>query len=201
MSHKFTLALVLALVFAGVAVAHDEPRRAKTIKAPLVTAYQACTAPNTVTSGPTPVPACSPPVRNDEVCGFQGPFFRAGYGKAAGVTTPLGDLTLNFTAKNLSPGCEGRKLCAVASVRLTTERCVQSPCTVDIPQWLSDTITGCCVVTAGTCRVSTSINREMLGVLEQGEKTGIEISGCGLKRVDGPNPPSSYTFTCGVLAP
>jgi hypothetical protein len=189
------------LLAASLAGAHDEPRRAKTIKAPLVTAYKPCTSPNTMTAGPIPVPACSPPVRSDTECGFQGPFFRAGYGKAAGVTTPLGDFKLSFTAKNLGPGCEGRTLCAVASVRLTTERCLQSPCTIDIPQWLSNTITGCCVVNGGACRVSTSINSEMLGVLQQGEKTGIEIRGCGLKRVDGPNVPSDFTFTCGVLAP
>jgi len=41
----------------------------------------------------------------------------------------------------------------------------------------------------------------MLGTLLQGEKTGIEILGCGLKRLDGPNPPSGPTFSCGVLAP
>lgn len=202
MSRFIPLTLACVLAFAGLAAAHDEPRRGKAIKAPLVTAYEACTSPNTVTAGPVPVPACAPPTRSDALCGFQGPFFRAGYGKAAGITTPLGDLLFNFTAKNLAPGCEGRKLCATASVRLTTERCQGGQsCTVDIPNWLSDTITGCCVVTGGTCRVRTSINREMLGTLQQGEKTGIEIRGCGLKRIDGPNPPSGYTFTCGVLAP
>ena len=53
----------------------------------------------------------------------------------------------------------------------------------------------------GQCRVTTSINSEMLGTLVPGGKTGIEILGCGLKRLDGPTPPSGLTFSCGVLAP
>jgi hypothetical protein len=76
-----------------------------------------------------------------------------------------------------------------------------APCTFDLPQWYVDSVTGCCVVASGECRVSTSINSEMLGTLLQGQKTGIEILGCGLKRLDGPNPPSGLTFSCGVLAP
>jgi hypothetical protein len=193
--------VAVAMLLGSQAWGHDEPRRAKTIKAPLVTAYKACTSPNTMTAGPIPVPACSPPAREDDICGFQGPFFKSGYGKASGITTPIGDFKLSFTAKGLNPGCEGRKLCAVASVRITTERCLAGSCTFDLPTWLSDTITGCCIVESGTCRVNTSINSEMLGVLEQGEKTGIQILGCGLKRMDGPSLPTGLTFGCGVLAP
>jgi len=197
------LALVALVVAATVrpAAAHDEPRRAKTIRAPLITAYLACTNPNTVTAGSIPIPACSPPERSDSECGFEGPFFKAGYGKAAGTTTPIGDFKLSFVAHNLGPGCEGRKLCSVASLRITTQRCLASPCSFDLPNFLNDSVTSCCVVTGGTCVVSTTFNSEFLGALKQGEKTGIEITGCGLKRVDGPNLPTGYTFTCGVLAP
>src|SRR5262245_62462252 len=181
---------------------HDEPKRAKSVKAALITAYEPCTSPNTTTAGSSlAIPACSPPLRSDPACGFQGPFFRSGYAKASGVTTPIGDFRLGFVAKNLNPGCEGRKLCAVAAVRVTTDRCVQKPCTFDLPQWFVDSVTGCCIVAGGECRVSTSINSEMLGTLQQGEKTGIEITGCGLKRLDGPNAPAGMTFSCGVLAP
>ena len=181
---------------------HDEPKRAKSVKAALITAYEPCTLPNTVTQGSSlTIPACSPPARSDPECGFQGPFFTAGYAKASGVTTPIGDFRLSYVAKNLNPGCEGRKLCAVAEVRVTTDQCQMKPCTFDLPQWFVDSVTGCCIVAGGQCRVSTSINSEMLGTLTPGGKTGIEILGCGLKRLDGPNPPSGLTFSCGVLAP
>jgi len=181
---------------------HDEPKRAKSVKAALITAYEPCTLPNTVTQGSSlTIPACSPPARSDPECGFQGAFFTAGYAKASGVTTPIGDFRLSYVAKNLNPGCEGRKLCAVAEVRVTTDQCQMKPCTFDLPQWFVDSVTGCCIVAGGQCRVSTSINSEMLGTLTPGGKTGIEILGCGLKRLDGPNPPSGLTFSCGVLAP
>jgi len=181
---------------------HDEPKRAKSVKAALITAYEPCTLPNTVTQGSSlTIPACSPPARSDPECGFQGAFFTAGYAKASGVTTPIGDFRLSYVAKNLNPGCEGRKSCAVAEVRVTTDQCQMKPCTFDLPQWFVDSVTGCCIVAGGQCRVSTSINSEMLGTLIPGGKTGIEILGCGLKRLDGPNPPSGLTFSCGVLAP
>jgi len=181
---------------------HDEPKRAKSVKAALITAYEPCTLPNTVTQGSSlTIPACSPPARSDPECGFQGAFFTAGYAKASGVTTPIGDFRLSYVAKNLNPGCEGRKSCAVAEVRVTTDQCQMKPCTFDLPQWFVDSVTGCCIVAGGQCRVSTSINSEMLGTLTPGGKTGIEILGCGLKRLDGPNPPSGLTFSCGVLAP
>ena len=181
---------------------HDEPKRAKSVKAALITAYEPCTSPNTVTQGSSlPIPACSPPERSDPECGFQGPFFTAGYAKASGVTTPIGDFRLSYVAKNLNPGCEGRKLCAVAEVRVTTDQCQMKPCTFDLPQWFVPSVTGCCIVAGGQCRVTASINSEMLGTLIPGGKTGIEILGCGLKRLDGPNPPSGLTFSCGVLAP
>lgn len=191
----------LALLAPATASAHDEPRRAKSVKAALITAYEPCTNPNTVTAGASSFPACSPPVRSDPLCGFQGPFFKAGYAKANGVTTSMGDFRLSYVAKSLNPGCEGQRLCAVAQVRVTTDRCVEKPCTLDLPQWYVDSVTGCCTVLGGACRVSTSINNEMLGTLAPGEKTGIEILGCGLKRISGPNPPSGLTFSCGVLAP
>ncbi len=194
--------LVCPLLARRAGAQHDEPKRAKSVKAALITAYDPCTSPNTTTQGSTiAIPACSPPVRSDSECGFQGPFFKSGYAKASGVTTPVGDFRLSFVAKNLNPGCEGRKLCALAAVRVTTDRCELKPCTFDLPQWYVDSVTGCCVVAGGECRVSTSINSEMLGTLLQGEKTGIEILGCGLKRIDGPNTPSGLTFSCGVLAP
>jgi len=181
---------------------HDEPKRAKSVKAALITAYEPCTSPNTVTQGSSlTIPACSPPARSDPECGFQGAFFTAGYAKASGVTTPIGDFRLSYVAKNLNPGCEGRKSCAVAEVRVTTDQCQMKPCTFDLPQWFVDSVTGCCIVASGQCRVSTSINSEMLGTLTPGGKTGIEILGCGLKRLDGPNPPSGLPFSCGVLAP
>lgn len=182
-------------------VAYDEPRRAKVIKSPLITAYKECTAPNTVTAGSLAFPACHPAEREDSICGFEGSFSRSGFGKAAGQTTATGDFKLSFTVRQLSGGCEGRTLCAAASVRVTTERCVGGPCSFDLPSWIGASPTGCCIVRSGGCTISTSVNRELLGALEPGEKTAVVLHQCGLKRIDGEAPPAGLTFTCGVLAP
>ena len=82
------LAVVLLLAAGRALATHDEPKRAKAIKAPLVTVYQPCTVPNTQTLGFPSLPACSPPVRMDPVCGFtDAATQQSGYGKAS-ATSP-----------------------------------------------------------------------------------------------------------------
>ena len=194
--------LLAGLLSVSVAHAtHDEPRRGKSIKAPLITAYKACLAPDTTAGGTLGIPACKA-IRNDAECGFGGPFFSNGFGKADGTATPQGDFKLSFVARNLNPGCEGRKLCAVASLRMTTENCADAPCTVELPDFVSNSVTACCVVQGGACSVSTTFNSEYLGAIVRGTGTGLEITGCGLRRMDGPDVPASgYTFACGLLVP
>ena len=61
--------------------------------------------------------------------------------------------------------------------------------------------TACCTVANGNCKLKTSINTEVFDALRLGERAGIELLGCGLRRRDGPTPPTDLTFVCGMLAP
>jgi len=191
--------MLLLAVEAG--ATHDEPGKGKSARASLVTAYEPCTSPNTTTSGLTPWPACSPPVRSDPVCGFGNLPVTIANGRAKAKTRPF-DVEFAFAAKGLPLSCEGLTLCGVVSIRVSTDRCVDSPCTLqDLINVTGTEATSCCVVQRGVCSVRSSINREIFDALRAGERAGIQILGCGLKRIDGPNPPAGNTFECGILAP
>lgn len=187
--------------YAAAWATHDEPGKGRAAKAALVTAYQACTSPNTTTSGLLPFPACNPPVRSDPLCGFDYQTVSSSSGRVKARTRNF-DVDLTMTAKGLSVGCEGLTLCGVASVRVTTDRCLETPCTVmDMIDILGTQPTACCIVEKGMCTVRTTINNEIFDALRYGERAGIEVLGCGLRRINGPNPPTAHTFSCGLLAP
>ena len=197
------LTAVLVVRWVGVARAtHDEPGRGRSVKMPLVTSYAPCTSPNDETlGGNPPLPACSPPVRNDPQCGFQLPDQMHGQGKASAVSQTNGDIELKLTAKGLL--CEGYQLCGSLSFRATTDRCKNgSACTViDIINWTAPSGgTGCCLVTGGQCRIKTTVNAIRFDTVNAGDRAGVELLGCGLKRVTGPALPSDLTFRCGPLA-
>jgi hypothetical protein len=206
-AHRWSRSLLVAALVAAAVVRatwafHDEPRRARTFKATLVTAYVPCTSPNTVTTGVPALPACYPAVRSDPVCGFQSAnFLDAGFGRASGKSRTSGDIQVIVSAKGLAQGCEGQTLCGLVTVRATTHRCAQGPCTVPDVTFTGSTPTACCVVTNGNCYVSTTIDSEVLGTLVAGDRTGVEVLGCGLRRVTGPSLPSFDTFHCGTLTP
>ena len=200
--HVMRVVLAATLVVAGTASAnHDEPKRAKTIKAPLVTAYQPCTNPNTVTTGSPALPACYPAVRMDELCGFTNATYLSGHGKAAGGARANGDFEIRIIAKGLNTGCEGRTLCGIVRVRATTHRCSLGTCTVSDLDFQGSSPTACCIVQSGYCKVQTTINSEILRTLVPGDRTGVEVFGFGLKRTDGPDLPTGHTFTSGGLTP
>jgi hypothetical protein len=202
------LALVAAVALPHRATAtHDEPGRGRAVKTPLVTAYHPCTAPNTVTRGANPVPACTPPQKVDTLCGFDLPSQRNGSGKVSAVSLENGDIYLKVTARGLGIGCEGRRLCGTLSFRGTTDRCEQGEsCTViDLIDWVADSSQGCCVVQGGFCRLKTTVNAIRFDTVRSGDRAGVELFGCGLRRMDGTNPPSadpptSPSFRCGPLA-
>ncbi len=200
---QITAASAALVMAAGIAWAtHPEPGRGRTVKMPLVQAYAACTSPNTFTAtdGAPPLPACTPPVLNDANCTFGLADMLHGSGKASAVSTSTGDIELKLLAKGLL--CEGYRLCGALSFRATTDRCQSGPsCTViDITDWIADTPTGCCVVTNGICRLKTTVNAIRFDTIRQGDRAGVELFGCGLKRMDGPNPPSALSFRCGPVA-
>jgi hypothetical protein len=202
------VALVASTMLAPEALAtHDEPGRGRSVKSPLVTAYKACTAPNTQTRGTNPLPACTPPQQYDTVCGFDIPSQRNGNGKVSAVSLENGDIQLKVTARGLGIGCEGRRLCGILSFRGTTDRCVDGEsCTViDVIDYVADTPTGCCIVQSGFCKLKTTVNAIRFDTVRTGDRAGVELFGCGLKRMDGANPPSldpptGPSFRCGPLA-
>jgi hypothetical protein len=186
---------------------HDEPGRGRSVKSPLVTSYKPCTAPNTLTRGANPVPACTPPEQYDTVCSFDLPNARNGSGKVSAVSLENGDIQLKVVARGLGIGCEGRRLCGTLSFRGTTDRCQDGEsCTViDLIDYVADTPTGCCVVQGGFCRLKTTVNAIRFDTVRAGDRAGVEVFGCGLKRMDGANPPSpdpptGPSFRCGPLA-
>ena len=195
------LALVILCIAGPASAFHDEPRRAKALKAPLVTAYQACTSPNTQTLGFPALPACYPAQRMDDLCGFTSASGLSGYGKASGKSRPNGDFKIDIYAKGLNEGCEGQTLCGIVQVRATTHRCSQGPCTVADMAFTGSSPTACCTVVSGVCTVTTTINSEVLGTLVAGDRTAFEVYGFGLRRVSGPNLPSGNTFVSGGLTP
>jgi hypothetical protein len=196
------LLCALVLVSASrVLATHDEPGKGGSAKSALVTVYEPCTAPNTMTSGLTPIPACNPPVQADSVCGFGSNAISRGSGRVK-VKARNFDLDMTFVAKGLELSCNGYTLCAAATVRMTTDRCEDPPCTVidlvDIPP---PGPTSCCTVSGGTCSIKTSINNAVFDALRANERAGIEILGCGLRRTNGPDLPAGLSFSCGLLAP
>jgi hypothetical protein len=195
------LAAVLAVAVPADAT-HDEPGRGRSVKTALVTSYEPCTSPNTMTSGGFPVPACSPPVRTDPICGFGAVDGLRGMGKAKGVVHD-GDVQLTAVLAGLGLGCEGWRLCGAIFIRVSTDRCDVSPCTTADLILANESATACCTVHQGNCRVKTTVNTEIFDALRSGQRAGIHLLGCGLRRVDGPTPPSpgSLSFVCGMMAP
>jgi hypothetical protein len=105
-------------------------------------------------------------------------------------------------------GCEGRRLCGTLSFRGTTDRCVDGEsCTViDLIDWVADSPTGCCVVQSGFCKLRTTVNAIRFDTVSPGDRAGVELMGCGLRRMDGSQPsvlrPAAGTLrsVCGPLA-
>jgi len=202
---QLTARLVFCLAIgtaAGASAFHDEPKRAKAVKAPLVTAYLPCTSPNTHTTGVPSFAACEPPLRVDELCGFTDPLYVSGLGKAAGQAKANGDFQIKVVVRGLNSGCEGRTMCPTVKIRATTHRCATgAACTTQDIELIGASPTACCKVMSGACSVSTTINSEVLGTLVPGDRTGVEIYGIGLRRVDGQDPPATSGFVSGILTP
>ena len=199
--------VVMTAVATGIASAnHSEPGKGRSVKMPLVAAYEPCTAPNTLTAGANPVPACTPPVRSDPYCTFDLPNLQNGSGKASAVSLMNGDIQLKLSARGLGLGCEGHTLCGAISIRATTDRCQSgTACTViDLIDYPATAPTGCCIVSGGSCKLKTTINAIRFDTVRPGDRAGVELYGCGLKRVslaDGETePPAHLSFRCGPLA-
>ena len=192
-----TILSVLAAMLAGVIVTnasfaqHDEPRKAKKYSVELVTAYEKCVSPNDSTPA-LGIPACSPVVRSDSLCGMD-PL--AGRGKFGATILSSGDIDLRGKIRGLSEGCEGETLAALVTVRLTMDNCTSGgACTTgDFPMPI-----GTCKVSNGKCSIHNTVNDILPGALTSGNNQGFEVLGCNFTRSTGPGSPVP-TFGCGVL--
>src|SRR6266850_6272423 len=92
-----------ALLSRPVLAQFNEPGTAKAVKVSVVTAYEPCTTPNTVTSDLTP--ACTA-VRSDPVCGFVG----AGHGLMYFRTKGSTGWAVKIVLLNLEDNCIGETI-------------------------------------------------------------------------------------------
>ena len=175
------------VVFAG----HNGPEEAEEFETSLIRAFAACTLENANDTTPNlGLPACSPSVPLDSVCGIDP---NEGEGEVQ-LQVVTGDIEIDVEVEGLT-GCDGETLSFVATTRVTTDGCSSgADCTaidVSLPA-------GSCVVSGGECEISTTVNSEIPGALVAGNNAGLEILGCGLVRTTGPGAPAQ-TLSCGLL--
>jgi hypothetical protein len=175
----------------------NEPKKANKFQSTLVTSYELCAVPNDATGGGLALPACSPAVATDTQCTL-GP---RSVGKLLGKVSKFGDILLNAKLTDIQ-NCEGESLCAVASLQATTNNCVSNDpggcTTIAIPD-LPFPDPACCVVNKRKCKIKTTVNTAIPGVLNSGDLTSITLSGCGLGRTTGTA--AGIVARCGVLVP
>ena len=195
------ISLVAASLFAVAAVAgpalgqRDVPKKANKYQATIVQGVEACTAANTILPGIAGTPACDPVVPSDPGCVFEA----KGGGKL--LAKSKDDVKIQAKLKKLvSEGvqsCEGQTLCAVASIRTTSDACDSgNPCTgedqEDFPLGVA-----CCLVQKGKCKIKTTINTALPGALVAGNRTEIIVGKVGLIRTTGS--PAGPAFRAGLL--
>ncbi len=196
---------------------HNEPARANLMNVRLVSAYGACAAPDILTTGGLPLPACSTTSRVDPGCGYQA----SGQGKVLLKTIGSGtaipntlDIKIILNMTKLDAGCVGEKLCIFANgARVTTDNCSDGDpnsngCTVGeaaLSGALGAAELACCVVdSVGNCKVTTTIETAFFGLdILTGGRTAFSIAGIGVKRTTSVNSPApaSPGFTAGLLGP
>jgi hypothetical protein len=113
---------------------------------------------------------------------------------------PIGvELLISMTG--LAIGCEGQRLCGVFDARVTSHYCAQQPCSSADAKLSNELASACCTVTQGKCRLRSVVPSQGWGAFT-GQRAGIEVLGCGVRRVTGPDLPGigHLTFACGLLA-
>jgi hypothetical protein len=190
-------AVIGVAVFAGVAGAdHIEPKSAKKTRFDLVNSYFRCDTPNTATLS-NGTGACTPAVLWDA---FGCALSPEGSGKLTvqkigSATDGTQDLKLTAVVKGLTANCEGQSLEIVLSYRLTTDDCPEGSCTTfDVEDAFAGTW---CTVTNGHCKINTTLRTSNPSLIAlSNENAGIEIHGCGLRRLGTLGPAG---ITCGLL--
>ena len=122
----FVVAVAFGLSTVAATQAHaflNQPTKGKNFKVNLMTAYAPCTAPNTMTDDGKP--ACSPLVRLNPNCGFDG-----GLGKVQLKALTVGNTDFRIKVTGLDQFCEGAVLDFFISFRKTGVHCGTSECTL-----------------------------------------------------------------------
>jgi hypothetical protein len=171
-------------VGADVAIAdHNTPRKAKNLKAELVTSYLPCTTPNTTGGG---LPACTPPERSNPSCGFgpvgSGKFILAVQRRPNGIRPKL-------ILRGLDAGCEGKTLRLRFTTRVTYDNCGGASCTLEEEFGAEGTD---CLVANGRCTGMGSFT------FQEGLLWNLAIVDCGVFEVADA---LVRTFDCGLLVP
>ncbi len=189
------LGTILGMAFlVGPAVGQrNVPKKANKYQATIVQGVEACTSANTTAPGILSTPACDPVVPSDPSCVFD----NKGGGKV--LAKSKDDIKISVKLKKLInegvASCEGETLCAVASVRSTSDACASgNPCTTvdqeDLPLGVA-----CCTVQKGKCKIKTTVNASLPGALVPGNRSEFIIGRVGLKRSGSPN----VAFRAGLL--
>ncbi len=134
----------LAISASTVLAVVNQPDKGKNFKVNMMTAYEPCTAPNTTTDDG--IPACTPPVRINTICGFDG-----GLGKVQLKSLTVGKTDFRIKMNGLATACEGAVLNFFISFRKSGTHCGIADCTmVDV---IGHPIGGC-EVSNHSCKLS-----------------------------------------------
>lgn len=145
----FTMTAALGLLVASQAMAlHNQPDKGKNFKVNLMTAYEPCTSPDTVTDDA--VPACSTLQRSDPTCGFVG-----GQGKVQLKSLTVGNQAYRIKMNGLDVACSGQTLNFFISYRKTGHLCAGTACTTE--DVVAHPLGSCSVSDNGVCKVNGSL--------------------------------------------
>lgn len=173
-SSKWMMAGLLALGFAATAAmaADGEPAKAGKYQANVINASGDCTTPDRTTAGALPLPACA--ATDPALCTFGD----KGQGKVAAKAKD--DVSLQLQLKGLENCPDGTVLNATATFKSTTNNCsVPGRCTTQtIPNFPIPGAT--CTVSKGSCKLKTTLNTLVPGLITPGENTAIELGTVGV---------------------
>ena len=141
----------------------NQPTKGKNFKVNLMTAYQPCTTPNTMTDDGKQ--ACSPLVRLNPNCGFDG-----GLGKVQLKAQTVGNTAFRIKLTGLDQFCENAVLNFFISFRKTGIHCGIDECTM-VDQ-IGATL-GSCNVSHGLC--STAGQLFLAGGADKGQVEILEV--------------------------
>ncbi len=165
-------ALAIGLTATATLAADGEPPKAGKYQATVVNGVDDCTVPSESTGGATPFPAC--PMSDSDVCTFGA----KGKGKVAAKAKT--DVALQLQLKGLENCPDGTVLQATADFKSTTNNCtVSDRCTtLGIDNFPIPGAT--CTVAKGGCKLKTTLNTLVPGLITPGENTAIALGKIGV---------------------